>query len=121
MIKRLIYAGILAIAMFVPSMFAQAVETLIYDNEGNTVTLTRNACTDETVLNFIPENTIKNYQWFAGTVLWQGKNVSLCYTIVPRGGEAQVVIVDSDGEVVMLPLRLFRGPNSDPAANEKFI
>ena len=120
MIKRLIYAGMLAIAMFVPST-AQTAETLIYDNLGNTVTLTRTTCTDKTVLKFIPENTIKNYQWFAGTVLWQGKNVSFCYTIVPRGGEAQVVIVDSDGEVVMLPLSLFRGPNSDPAAYDKFI
>ena len=110
MIKKWILASLTALSMLITG-WSYAADTLINDNEGNTITLTRNTCTNKTIKTYIPLllEQFKGKEWFAGTVLFRERLIALCYTVIPFQGELSVVIIDEDGSGVVMPLKLFKG------------
>ena len=111
MIKKWITAGMLAIAMFVPSI-AFATESLVFDNAGSVVTITQEVCTDKTVLSYITPQAAEDSSWFAGTIFWQGQDISLCYTVVQFQGASYVLVVDAEGDNGMIPIEEFKVPGA---------
>ena len=90
--------GILTLVLFVMLMAqcsaARASSLTAQDQAGNSVTLTDQSCQ-------IKSPWFAN--WHSGTMTYQGKLLEICWTM--RG--TNVVVIDSDGEITPIPLRVF--------------
>lgn len=90
--------GIMVVIAFMMLMAqcstANASSFMAKDTEGNTITVTDSPCS-------IQSSWFK--KWHAGEMVYKGRVIQICWSLVGT----TVVILDSDGEVTPVPVRVF--------------
>ena len=60
----------------------------------NVVTITQEPCTNQKVLALLPPLDTIPFEFKAGTVLWEGETIPLCWTVM----EGSIFLVDATGD-----------------------
>lgn len=98
-------AVILALVFLLPASIVVANEpALVLQTERITIRLAQKPCSEPTVLARIKPEARHEFQ--TARILWQGKWLNACWTILPAG--PGVLIVDETGDNGILPLSAFK-------------